>query len=364
MGYQGPYQRHLQYTKGSVKTGDRSIDRGTVDETRFGSEYFSGANVGIYFGDTLAEEVFGLEFNLQEQVIPIYGYGSYVYDAVAKGQRTISGSFNVFFKKAGYLALLMDRLEEEIGFDNNTGNLNSFRQMSRQEETTVERIIDEFKGKGEVDFNQIAQSLEQTVWGDDEEQVGYDQQDENAGSYFTPLRHRGLNSKGFDILISYGPIARNQAKDLGSLTPRSTIQQINGVHLTGVNTIIDPSGQPIYEQYSFIARDINKDTSRVKSKSTVVEDVMPVIRLGRSGKAVESLQLALNRFISWVLEFDDEINKDYISKYELSVDGHYGPKSKATVKLFQQYYDLTVDGIVGKQTWGRLRYEKFVREEF
>lgn len=37
-----------------------------------------------------------------------------------------------------------------------------------------------------------------------------------------------------------------------------------------------------------------------------------------------------------------------------SIDGIFGPKTQAAVKAFQQKYGLTVDGIVGPQTWGKI----------
>ena len=37
--------------------------------------------------------------------------------------------------------------------------------------------------------------------------------------------------------------------------------------------------------------------------------------------------------------------------YEIAVDGHFGPITENTVKEFQKYHNLLVDGIVGPQTW-------------
>lgn len=37
--------------------------------------------------------------------------------------------------------------------------------------------------------------------------------------------------------------------------------------------------------------------------------------------------------------------------YTLSIDSDFGPQTQATVKAFQAAQHLTVDGIVGPQTW-------------
>jgi peptidoglycan hydrolase-like protein with peptidoglycan-binding domain len=33
------------------------------------------------------------------------------------------------------------------------------------------------------------------------------------------------------------------------------------------------------------------------------------------------------------------------------LDGRYGPKTEAAVKKVQQQFNITVDGVVGPQTW-------------
>jgi peptidoglycan hydrolase-like protein with peptidoglycan-binding domain len=68
---------------------------------------------------------------------------------------------------------------------------------------------------------------------------------------------------------------------------------------------------------------------------------LPTLRKGQqSGEPpVERLQFMLN-FVKGVKE--------------LMVDGIFGPKTEAAVRGFQQNENLSVDGIVGKQTWTAL----------
>jgi hypothetical protein len=63
----------------------------------------------------------------------------------------------------------------------------------------------------------------------------------------------------------------------------------------------------------------------------------PVRRLGDTGEAVRSIQYLLRA-----------------RGYSLSVDGIFGSITEARVKSFQQSKGLTVDGIVGNQTWEAL----------
>jgi len=61
------------------------------------------------------------------------------------------------------------------------------------------------------------------------------------------------------------------------------------------------------------------------------------VKKGASGSAVSELQRLLNE-----------------NGYTLDVDGNFGAKTQAAVRDYQQKNSLTVDGIVGNQTWSSL----------
>jgi peptidoglycan hydrolase-like protein with peptidoglycan-binding domain len=61
----------------------------------------------------------------------------------------------------------------------------------------------------------------------------------------------------------------------------------------------------------------------------------PTIGPGATGDAVRRLQRALRR----------------TANLSVAVDGIFGPVTETAVKEFQQGAGLTVDGIVGDQTW-------------
>ena len=69
------------------------------------------------------------------------------------------------------------------------------------------------------------------------------------------------------------------------------------------------------------------------------------LRQGDRGTAVFTLQRQLNR-----------ITKDYPFLGKLTVDGVFGAKMTATVKAFQKQFNLTSDGVVGRQTWYKISY--------
>ena len=61
------------------------------------------------------------------------------------------------------------------------------------------------------------------------------------------------------------------------------------------------------------------------------------LRRGSKGEDVSVLQTALNQY-----------------GYGLAVDGSFGPATQAAVRDYQSKNGLTVDGVVGTQTWGHL----------
>lgn len=65
---------------------------------------------------------------------------------------------------------------------------------------------------------------------------------------------------------------------------------------------------------------------------------MATLKQGSKGSEVKELQTLLNN-----------------NGANLSVDGKFGPKTLAAVTSYQKANGLTVDGIVGKNTWGALR---------
>src|SRR6185312_4609161 len=79
-----------------------------VEYQLFSADYFSGADVKLYFGDIWVDEVTTITFQLQEEVMPVYGYHSYTFDTVARGKRLIQGSFGINFTSASYLQQILE----------------------------------------------------------------------------------------------------------------------------------------------------------------------------------------------------------------------------------------------------------------
>lgn len=64
----------------------------------------------------------------------------------------------------------------------------------------------------------------------------------------------------------------------------------------------------------------------------------PVIRKGDTGEIVKELQAILK----------------YTFNYSISIDSSFGSETKSVVKKFQEKHKLSIDGVVGPNTWKKL----------
>jgi murein L,D-transpeptidase YcbB/YkuD len=95
-----------------------------------------------------------------------------------------------------------------------------------------------------------------------------------------------------------------------------------------------------YDTYANVAIAGTEDES--EPAPTVDEPTVdPTLQIGDSGAAVSSLQEFLNA-----------------NGQHLVVDGEFGELTKLAVQNLQRFFKLTIDGIVGPQTWEVINYLK------
>lgn len=224
----------------------------TTEYQRFKSEYFSGADVRIYFGDIWVDEITNLQFTLQEQVVPIYGYASYTWDKVARGNRFIQGSFNINFKESYYLHSVMQRLSSKMKTNSTTTPMFDTKQW--KEGLDIEHLIAK---AGKSSFDELANEFEKTMWG---EAANVYLKDITRGRFMHPYFNNDeqLQEHGFNILIAYGPM-----NEPNGMNASSTAHSLVDVQLTGVSQIVGGDGRPVEEQYTFIARDLDGNVAKV-----------------------------------------------------------------------------------------------------
>ena len=69
-----------------------------TEENLFMEEYYSSTDTKIYMDDIEQAEIAYINYSLQEQLKPLYGYSSRTFDDVAIGNRIVTGMFKVSIK--------------------------------------------------------------------------------------------------------------------------------------------------------------------------------------------------------------------------------------------------------------------------
>ena len=223
-----------------------------LDYQLFPEEYFSGCDVSIYFGDTWVDEIVSLNFAMVEQLQPIYGYNSLVYDDMAKGTRIVQGSFRLNFKESGYLRNVLKKYTQT---QNSSRAYMSHPQNRVPAQETFESLPDNtvdisgyLKFFPEKDWPMIAEKFQRAAWGSRAE-IGTESSLERYNFF-------NVNNKGFNIIITYG-IPNGQGGPSSANLTRGTFHKIVGVHISTVNQVVNPDGSPVFEDYEFIAKDLN-----------------------------------------------------------------------------------------------------------
>ena len=170
--------------------------------------YFSSIETEFYFGEKEMEDIVDFRFSLQEQTMPIYGFNSFVANAEVLGRKVIQGSFAINFTEAGYMNKVLDSISDS---------------------------------DYEISFSTLKK--------------------------FCNAKSAPQFPKLFDITIGYGYYNKGE-----NGTYNNTHQILKGVRITGMETGLDVSGNPIMEVYSFTAMDLynpNRKVEVVEAEGTV-----------------------------------------------------------------------------------------------
>lgn len=256
-------------------------------------EYFSGTQASIYIGDVWVDEVTSFAYGVFQNRRPLYGYSDMLFRDVAKGQVLVQGQFSINFKEAGYLWLVLRRYHDmlrslkdpreqeefirafgsktpfigSVPYKNEDGKTRVLTNNVIENKQNIERLINGQystyqknqaltnlasqasllglpsnkrlgRNRGNRSAESIFEAFEDRVWQGDQSEL--DEEDRRADD-------PRLNP--FDMYILYGDFA-------GDDRVNHTIHKLSNMHITGSSRQIVIDGQPIQEQYSFIARNL------------------------------------------------------------------------------------------------------------
>ena len=177
----------------NMSASDRDLVTSTTMYNGQLKRYFSSLDAEIFIAGERILDIVRLDFSYEEKKMPYYGFNSYWPSRIFVGQKIIQGTFAINFTEPGYIAKLLQKMGTSSAMQSNS----------------------ELIGK--------ACSIENSP----------------------------LFGRAFDILVGYGGYNTNSHESF-----RNTHQILEGVYINGYSQILDTSGEPVMEVYSFMAKNL------------------------------------------------------------------------------------------------------------
>ena len=225
-------------------------------EDRYKLQYFTGVQASIWIGEAWVTECFGISFQATQNIIPIFGYASTTFDAVAKGRVLVQGSFEINFIDEGYLYYVLHKMNADRIIDPSEFNESRFLLTGEPQSRSV-----------------VAQKLNEYVQHGTE---GDKERDQIAGEALQALANLDVNEADrviheLDLQRTLGAKAgiRNDAKSIiydtipfniqgifgnPEMTKDVTEKRLLNCFLVSNEMIVSVDDEPLKERYSFIGQ--------------------------------------------------------------------------------------------------------------
>lgn len=222
-----------------------------VSSQYYSYDYYSGANIGIWFRDLLVTDIVGIEFSLLQTKKPVWGYASQLYDGVAGGVVQVSGVLYMNFTRSQFLPALIERTVVSTSQNDTLEIANStLTEADVLARTGVKGGFTHYVTRQNIEL------LKQRYW----ENSGEPGFDANISSIPISVNRPDWHMTPFEVRINYGdPLAiisngSPTSIDLGG--QNRTLRKLKGVHITGFGQSIQINGEPVIESYPFLAREV------------------------------------------------------------------------------------------------------------
>ena len=231
----------------NLAASDRDLITSTTMYSGQLKRYFSSLDAEVFIGGERILDIVRLDFSYEEKKMPFYGFNSFWPSRIFVGQKIIQGTFAINFTEPGYIAKLLQKIEGSAAQDS-------------------------------------ASLVGQTC----------------------SLENSPLFGKAFDILVGYGGFnVENEASF------RNTHQILEGVMVNGYSQILDTSGEPVMEVYSFIAKNLKFGGYEFYKNSYNDDIASSDSDIGSSGPTdLGGIEIVEKRISGDVADLRDKCHKD------------------------------------------------------
>jgi len=184
--------------------------RRLLEYQKYPNQFFSGADTRFYLFSATEElevtTVAAVAYNLEEQVVPIRSYNEYKYRYISRGARLVTGTIAIFYtERDAFLRAV-----------------NGFISPNEAEEDDDEPGVTPMQSMWQ-ETEEVAQAIDNTLFEDT----------------------TTFNLLPFDLMILVGA-TRSTSK---------SVHLITGIDIVSYQQRISNDGQPLVDEYQFIARD-------------------------------------------------------------------------------------------------------------
>lgn len=212
--------------------------------------YFTMTQARLYIGRLFIDELNAIQFTLQNNKIPIYGYASRDYDAIAQGKSLVQGQFTINFISEGYLYVALQEYINTVGVDgtpqsnqdSNQAQLNSLiTQLQYPDPQWTPEIIATAAGNIQnliTNMGPNSLTLANAAAASARKAASNNILGLAGGDYPNAV----YQDTGFDIVLQFQGAGR------------TVTRRIESCRLISNESILDHSGTPILDSYGFIGR--------------------------------------------------------------------------------------------------------------
>lgn len=221
-------------------------------------KYFTTISARIYIGNLFIDECNTINYALQDNAIPVYGYASRYVDAYAQGRSLVQGQITLNFVTEGYLYTVLKEYSRFVSNNVSSGNTIGTPQTDIVSQTlgllaTRDSLIQQGQSnplntnaavQANI-LNENAYALMQGMTPDQLMSLGAQRQQQL--STFTDVigfDNAVYQDVLFDIRIELG----NEAEGV------KRVRYLEKCKLISNEQLFDQSGQPVLDSYGFIAR--------------------------------------------------------------------------------------------------------------